>query len=42
VSAVHGFSLKKAIAFYVIVLVTVAGFIYLGVRLLTPFLPPGV
>lgn len=39
VSAVHGFSLKKAIAFYVIILVTAAGFIYLGVQLLTPFLP---
>jgi len=42
VSAVHGFSLKKAVAFYIIILVTAAGFIYFGVRLLTPFLPEGV
>jgi hypothetical protein len=39
VSAVHGFSLKKAIVFYVIILVTAAGFVYFGVRLLTPFVP---
>ncbi len=39
VSAVHGLSVKKAIAFYVIILVTAAGFIYFGVQLLTPFLP---
>ncbi len=42
VSAVHGFSLKKAIAFYVVVLAVSAGFVYFGVRLLTPFLPAGV
>ncbi len=42
VPAVHGFSLKKAIAFYIIILVIAAGFIYFGVRLLTPFLPEGV
>jgi hypothetical protein len=39
VSAVHGFSVKKAIVFYVIILVTAAGFVYFGVQLLTPFLP---
>jgi hypothetical protein len=42
VSAVHGFSLKKAITFYLIILATAAGFVYFGVRLLTPFLPAGV
>jgi hypothetical protein len=39
VSAVHGFSVKKAIAFYVIIVATAAGFIYFGVQLFTPFLP---
>jgi hypothetical protein len=39
VSAVHGFSVKKAIAFYVIIVATAGGFIYFGVQLLTPFLP---
>jgi hypothetical protein len=39
VGAVHGFSLKKGIVFYVLILATAVGFIYFGVRLLTPFLP---
>ena len=42
VSAVHGFSVKKTLVFYVLVLFTAAGFIYFGARLLTPFLPPGL
>jgi hypothetical protein len=42
VSAVHGFSVKRAIAFFVIILATAAGFIYFGFRLITPFLPTGV
>ncbi len=39
VAAVHGFSLKKGIVFYVLILATAAGCMYFGVRLLTPFLP---
>lgn len=40
VGSVHGFSLKRAIVFYVLILVAAVGFLYFGARLLTPFLPP--
>ena len=39
VAAVHGFSLKKGIVFYVLILATAVGYIYFGARLLVPFLP---
>jgi hypothetical protein len=42
VSAVHGFAVKKALAFYFVIVVVVAGFVYFGFRLLAPFVPAGV
>jgi hypothetical protein len=39
VGSVHGFSLKRGIVFYVLILATAVGFMYFGARLLTPFLP---